>query len=176
MILYSREAMVALNWATVCGSVVTLWQTRPKEGLNTPLQVLPLAGVFLSVVSGIGGAVVTSIVLMILGRSLSWYATPLLGAALYCLPTFSAMLYVQYRVRLHCKARGVNPWRLERDVSRGVLLFFTLLLIVGTLAGIGSSYYFFLWSIVCIIQVRKTLPYFSLCQTLYNSLQPLVAS
>lgn len=154
MILYSREAMVALNWATVCLSVVTFWQTRPL--FNAPLQIVPLASVFASFVAAIGGSVGTSIVMMILGKSLSWYANPLLGAALYCTPAILAMLYVQYRVRVQSKHRGINPWRLERDVSRGVLLFFTLLLVAGTLCGVGSSYYFFMWSLFSMLQLAMS--------------------
>eukprot|EP01102_Stenamoeba_stenopodia_P015501 TRINITY_DN528_c0_g1_i1.p1 TRINITY_DN528_c0_g1~~TRINITY_DN528_c0_g1_i1.p1 ORF type:complete len:897 (-),score=141.06 TRINITY_DN528_c0_g1_i1:204-2894(-) len=151
MVLYSRDAMVAFNWATVCLATVTFWQTRPR--FNAPLQILPLVSVFGSLLSGIVGAVVVALVMTFLGRILSWYANTLLGICLYASATLWCMLYFQYRVRGQSKARGVNPWRLEKDVSRGVLLLFTVLLVISTIAGLGSSYYFFLWSIFTMLQM-----------------------
>ncbi|XP_058813686.1 endoplasmic reticulum metallopeptidase 1-like [Topomyia yanbarensis] len=147
---YTTDTAITIN--TLVSILAIL---LPYFGLSRTVRNLGEAAIIKEIVYGflatVGGTVVSLVSCLVVGRQLdameramSWYSTPYLILGLYCCPALLSHCFVQMTVNKFIvdKKTVLNLSQLVQSRLIGVSLFWALLVVPLTFAGIRSAYIF----------------------------------
>ncbi|GAA5877205.1 hypothetical protein JCM16303_006201 [Sporobolomyces ruberrimus] len=126
------------------------WRNRKKAYIVSAVGVL---GSLLSAV--IGANLVAAFTSLAMGRGMSWFRHEALATLAYGPPAFLGIIVFQYFLvsnRLRSPLATIAQDRAESDLLEhsslvGLVLYYTVMMLIGHAAGVGSSYLFAIGSV-----------------------------
>ncbi|XP_062536113.1 endoplasmic reticulum metallopeptidase 1-like isoform X1 [Armigeres subalbatus] len=149
-VCYSADSAITINTLVAILAIIV-----PYYGLSRTMKAIGEGAIvkqaiygFLATVIGIVGSILTCFVigrqLDAMGRALSWYSTPYLVLGLYCCPALLCHCFSQMIINWMFvdKKTVLNLSQIVQSRLIGVSLFWAMLVIGLTYAGIRTTYMF----------------------------------